>query len=81
MRKDIQIVNAVSDRAFTSSKRAVKLVAKGRAEWVHPGVSIRFIPNNHHHVAAQESANATRYWYERAVWSGRLRPEEHHRAA
>ena len=70
VRNDIQIVNAVSDRAFTSCKRAMTFIAKGRAEWVHPGVSIRFVATHPNHLAAQQSVNATRYWYERAVWSG-----------
>jgi hypothetical protein len=45
-------------------------VAQGRAEWVEPGVSIRFIQADHRHRSAQKSADATRYWYERAAHTG-----------
>jgi len=44
--------------------------------WVEPGVSIRFIQSDHRHRSAQKSADATRYWYERAVNSGMTRLEE-----
>jgi hypothetical protein len=70
MRKEIRIVNPVSDRGFTSCKRALRFIRKGRAEWVEHGVSIRFINGHRKHVLAQQSVNATRYWYERAVRSG-----------
>ena len=70
MRKDIRIVNPVTEHAFTSLKRALRFIRRGRAEWVRQGTSIRFIDGHRKHVLAQQSVNATRYWYERAVWSG-----------
>ncbi len=73
MRKNIRIVNPVSEHAYTSSKRALRFIKQGRAEWVERGVSIRFIDDHRKHVLAQQSVNATRYWYERAVNSGMAR--------
>jgi hypothetical protein len=70
MPKVIRIENPVSDCRFTSKNRAKRFVAQGRAQWVEPGVSIRFIPSDHRHGSAQESADATRYWYERAANTG-----------
>ncbi len=70
MRKNIRIENPVSGCGFTSRNRAKRFVAQGRAEWVEPGVSIRFIPLDHRHTSAQASVDATRYWYERAAGSG-----------
>jgi hypothetical protein len=76
VRKDIRIVNPVSDHSFTSLKRALRFIKQGRAEWIESGVSIRFIDSNRKHVLAQQSVNATRYWYERAVQSGFARYPE-----
>jgi hypothetical protein len=70
MRKNIRIENPVSDCRFTSSNRAKRFVAQGRAEWVEPGVSIRFIQSDHRHGSAQKSADTTRYWYQRASGTG-----------
>ncbi len=70
VRKNIRIENPVSDCRFTSKNRAKRFVAQGRAVWVKPGVSIRFTQSDHRHRAAQESVDATRYWYERAAHSG-----------
>src|SRR3954464_10188427 len=70
VRKDIRILNPVADHGFTSLKRALRFINQGRAEWVKHGVSIRFVNGNHKHASAQQSVNATRYWYERAVDSG-----------
>jgi len=70
MRKNIRIDNPVSGSGFTSRNRAKRFVAQGRAEWVEPGVSIRFIQSDHRHASAQASVEATRYWYERAAGSG-----------
>jgi hypothetical protein len=58
-----------SQTTASSRKRALRFIKQGRAEWVERGVSIRFIDGHRKHVLAQQSANATRYWYERAVWS------------
>jgi hypothetical protein len=73
MRKDIRIENPVSDCRFTSKNRAKRFVAQGRAEWVETGVSIRFIQSDHRHGSAQKSAEATRFWYERAANTGMAR--------
>ena len=70
MPKVIRIENPVSDCRFTSKNRAQRFVAQGRAEWVEPGASIRFIQSDHRHCSAQKSVDATRYWYERAVTTG-----------
>ncbi len=76
MRKNIRIDNPVSGSGFTSRNRAKRFVAQGRAEWVEPGVSIRFIQSDHRHASAQASVEATRYWYERAAGSGMARLTE-----
>jgi len=70
VRKNIRIENPVSDCRFTSKNRAKRFVAQGRAEWVEPGVSIRFIHSDHRHGSARKSVDATRYWYERAANTG-----------
>jgi hypothetical protein len=70
MLKHIRIENPVSGRGFTSKNRAKRFVAQGRAEWVEPGVSIRFIQADHRHRSAQKSVDATRYWYEREAHTG-----------
>ncbi len=70
MRKHIRIENPVSDCGFTSSNRAKRFVAQGRAEWVQPGVSIRFIQSDHRHGSAQKSVDATRAGYARAAHTG-----------
>jgi hypothetical protein len=70
MRKSIRIENPISDCRFTSINRAKRFVAQGRAVWVEPGASIRFIQSDHRHSSAQTSVDATRYWYERAANTG-----------
>jgi hypothetical protein len=70
MRKNIRIENPVSGCGFTSRNRAKRFVAQGRAEWAETGVSIRFIQSDHRHGSAEKSADATRYWYERAANTG-----------
>ena len=70
MRKHIRIENPVSGCGFTSKNRAQRFVAQERAVWVEPGVSIRFTQSDHRHSSAQKSADATRYWYQRAAHTG-----------
>ncbi len=70
MRNHIRIENPVSDCKFTSINRAKRFVAQGRAEWVEPGGSIRFVQSDHRHGAAQKSVDATRAGYERAAHTG-----------
>jgi len=74
VRKTIRIENPVGGCGFTSEKRAIRFVAQGRAEWVKPGVSIRFIQSDHRHVSARRSVDETRYWYERAAHTGVAQP-------
>jgi hypothetical protein len=76
MRKSIRIENPVSGCGFTSKNRAKRFVAHGRAEWVQPGVSIRFVPLDHRHGSAKKSADHTRYWYERAANTGLAQLDE-----
>jgi len=76
VRKSIRIENPVSDCRFTSRNRAKRFVAQGRAEWVAPGVSIRFIKSDHRHRSAQKSVDVTRYWYERAAHTGMAKLSE-----
>lgn len=63
-------MNPVAGCGFTTKNRARRFVAQGRAEWVDLGVSIRFIQSDHRHRSAQQSANAARYWYDRAAHTG-----------
>ncbi len=70
MRKNIRIENPVAGCGFTSRNRAKRFMAQGRAEWVEAGVSIRFIQSDHRHYSAQKTANATRFWYDRAANRG-----------
>jgi hypothetical protein len=70
VRKTIRIENPVAGCGFTSKNRAKRFVGQGRAEWVEPGVSIRFIQSDHRHASARKSADTTRYWYERAAHTG-----------
>ncbi len=76
MRKNIRIENPVSDCRFTSRNRAKRFVAQGRAEWVEPGVSIRFIQSDHRHQSAKQSVALTRYWYDRASNTGLATPAQ-----
>jgi hypothetical protein len=70
MRKPIRIENPVSGCGFTSKNRANRFVKQGRAEWVEPGASIRFIQSDHRHHSAHNSVEQTRFWYERAAHTG-----------
>jgi hypothetical protein len=68
--QDIRIVNPVAGCGFTSANRARRFVAQGRAVWIEPEVSIRFVQSDHRHRSAGASLVATRYWYDRATHSG-----------
>ena len=72
MRKNIRIENPLSGSGFTSRNRAKRFIARGLAEWVEFGVSIRFLrdPRDHRECATAKQVDATRYWYERASHSG-----------
>lgn len=70
MCKNIRIENPVSECRFTSTNRARRFVAQGRAEWVEPGVSIRFIQSDHRHSSAQKSSDSTRFGYDRTSGTG-----------
>jgi hypothetical protein len=65
--QDIRILNPVAGCGFTSANRARRFVAQGRAIWVDPEISIRFVASDHRHCSAAASLVATRYWYDRAV--------------
>jgi hypothetical protein len=70
-RKAVRIDNPVSeDCHYTSRNRANRFVAQGRAEWIEPGVSIRFVTSDHRHRAAQKSVDLTRLGYDRAAYGG-----------
>ena len=68
--QDIRILNPVAGCGFTSPNRAKRFVGQGRAVWVEPGVSIRFVLSDHRHCSAAASLVATRYWYDRAAHTG-----------
>ena len=70
MPKDIRIENPVSGRGFTSKNRAKRFVAHGRAVWVQPGNSIRFLEAHQGHAAAQKAVDKTRWSYDRAAHEG-----------
>jgi hypothetical protein len=70
--KTIRIENPLTGAGFTSRNRAKRFVARGLAEWIEFGQSIRFQrdPRDHREVAARKQVDATRYWYERAAHTG-----------
>ncbi len=70
MSKQVRILNPVSDCKFTSRNRAGRFVKKGRAVWIEPGVSIRFVEADRQHRAAQRAVDKTRCGYDRAAYSG-----------
>ena len=72
MRKNIRIENPLSGVGFTTRNRAKRFVARGLAEWIEFGVSIRFLrdPRDHRESAARKQVDTTRYWYERASHTG-----------
>jgi hypothetical protein len=76
MRKHIRIENPVSGCGFTSANRAKRFVSQGRAEWVEPGVAIRFVQSDHRHSSAQRSVDQTRWSYDRAAHTGMATPAE-----
>ena len=67
MRKKIQILDQAEFR-YTTRNRAGRFVRDGRATWVEPGVSIRFVADHHAHRSAVLRALAydpTRLGYDR----------------
>ena len=66
----IQIENPVSACHYTSGNRARRYIAQGRAIWVKPDNTIRFIPGDHRHQAAKSSTDSTRHHYDRAARGG-----------
>ncbi len=72
MRKNIRITNPVSGPGFTSLNRAKRFVKHGDAEWVQPGISIRFVRNpcNSREQSVLQNARIAPYWYERASHEG-----------
>jgi len=78
VRKNIRIENPLAGAGFTSKNRAKRFVARGLAQWVEFGVSIRFLrdPRDHREAAARKQVDITRYWYERASHTGMAQLEE-----
>lgn len=70
LKKAIRIDNPVAGCGFTTKNRAQRFVAQERAEWIEPGVSIRFVAADHRHKAAQKSVDRTRRGYDRAACTG-----------
>lgn len=75
-KKAIKIENPVAGCGFTTGNRARRFVAKGRAQWVEPGVSIRFVSSDRRHQAAEQSVAATRRGYDLAACTGMARITE-----
>jgi hypothetical protein len=76
MQKAILILNPVSACRFTTMNRAKRFVKKRRAEWVAPGISIRFIETSSNHRAAQRSADRTRLGYDCAAAEGKAKIQQ-----
>jgi hypothetical protein len=72
VRKNIRIENPLAGAGFTSRNRAKRFVARGLAEWVEAGVSIRFLrdPRDHRETSTTKQVDMTRYWYQRASNTG-----------
>ncbi len=72
MRKNIRIENPLAGAGFTSKNRARRFVARGLAQWIEFGVSIRFLrdPRDHRETSARKQVDTTRYGYERAAQTG-----------
>jgi hypothetical protein len=63
VRKNIRVENPLSGAGFTTRSRAKRFVARGLAEWIESGVSIRFLrdPRDHRESAARRQVDTTRY--------------------
>jgi hypothetical protein len=72
VRKNIRIENPLAGTGFTSKNRARRFVARGLAQWIEFGVSIRFVrdPRDHRETSARKQVDITPYWYERAAHTG-----------
>jgi hypothetical protein len=71
MRKHIQIENPISGTGWTSRSRAKRYVAKGIAEWVEFGASIRFCrAGDHQSRSVQRVVDETAMAYDRAANGG-----------
>jgi len=70
MSNEIKIANAVSGHGRTSLKRAERYVRKGQAEWVKPGVLIRFVESDFAHKTAARAARISMAGYDRAAAGG-----------
>jgi hypothetical protein len=73
MSKVIRIVNPASDCCFTSKNRANRFVKSGRAEWMEPGLSIRFLEADHRHRSVRRSVEGTALSYDLAACTGMAR--------
>lgn len=71
MRKNIRIENPVAGEGWTSSNRAKRFVAKGVAEWVRFGESIRFLRQGDHQThSVRRVVDETAMAYDRAANGG-----------
>jgi len=72
MRKNIRIENPISGEGWTSRNRAKRFVAKGVAEWVKFGETIRFCrQGDHQSRSVRRVIDETAMAYDRAAGNGR----------
>lgn len=75
MRKNIKILNPLDGPGWTSRQRAKRYVARGAAEWVKFGVSLKFLrAENHREVSVRRSVADD--GYDRAANIGMARRQE-----
>ena len=71
MRKNIRIENPISGTGWTTRNRAKRFIAKGIAEWVEFGVSIRFCrAGDHQSCSVRRVVDETALAYDRAAGTG-----------
>ena len=71
MRKNIRIENPISGEGWTSRNRAKRFVAKGVAEWVKFGETIRFCrQGDHQSCSVRRVVDETAFAYDRAAGNG-----------
>jgi hypothetical protein len=77
VRKNIKIKNPLSGSGWTSARNAKRYAARGLAEWVVFGVSVRFLrADDHRRGAVLHSVDATCCGYDRAAGSGMATMEQ-----
>jgi hypothetical protein len=71
MCKNIRIENPIAGEGWTSRQRAKRFVAKGVAEWVKIGETIRFLrQGDHQSHSVQRVVDETALAYDRAAGTG-----------